>query len=56
MLREKHVNVDASVVDVETGLEQKTNDFKFTWCEYSGEPFKRMVVPDTYRGASKCLP
>lgn len=42
----------ASVVDVRTGKEQLTNDFRFTWCREDGEPLKRMVVPMTYQGKS----
>lgn len=43
-----HVFVQANVVDPLTGAEQKTNDFKFTWCDDGGEPLRRMVVPQTY--------
>lgn len=46
----QHVFVQAKVVDVATGSEQHTNDFKFTWCEQEGEPLHRMVVPQTYAG------
>jgi acyl-coenzyme A thioesterase 9 len=35
---------------VKTGSEQTTNDFRFTWCRESGEPLKRIVVPQTYKG------
>ena len=64
---EQHVFVKASVVDVESGLEQKTNDFKFTWCcddetdHWSTSQLKepiylqRMVVPQTYAGMSYIL-
>ena len=49
----QHVGVKANVVDVRTGTEQLTNDFRFTWCREKGEePLKRMVVPMTYQGAS----
>ncbi|KAF7795152.1 hypothetical protein EIP86_006300 [Pleurotus ostreatoroseus] len=47
-----HVGVKANVVDVRTGKEQMTNDFRFTWCREDGERLGRMVVPMTYEGAS----
>ncbi|KLO11665.1 Thioesterase/thiol ester dehydrase-isomerase [Schizopora paradoxa] len=43
-----HVFVQANVVDPLTGAEQKTNDFRFTWCDDGGEPLQRVVVPQTY--------
>ncbi|EJF60136.1 Thioesterase/thiol ester dehydrase-isomerase [Dichomitus squalens] len=43
-----HVWVHADVVDLETGTEQRTNDFRFTWCRETGPPLKRIVVPKTY--------
>ncbi|KAF8175154.1 hypothetical protein BJ912DRAFT_1064398 [Pholiota molesta] len=51
-----HVGVKANVVDVQTGLEQTTNDFRFTWCQERGAPAAaarelRQVVPKTYREA-----
>ncbi|THH16286.1 hypothetical protein EW146_g4324 [Bondarzewia mesenterica] len=46
-----HVGVQANVVDVETGLEQMTNDFRFTWCREEGAPLARKVVPKTYKEA-----
>lgn len=46
----KHVGVKANVVDVRTGREQLTNDFRFTWCREDGESLGRMVVPMTYEG------
>ena len=46
----KHVGVKANVVDIRTGTEQMTNDFRFTWCREDGEPLKRTVVPMTYQG------
>ncbi|KAG6845152.1 hypothetical protein H0H87_012948 [Tephrocybe sp. NHM501043] len=45
-----HVGVKADVVDVRTGLEQNTNDFRFTWCRDHGEGVPRKVVPKTYKG------
>lgn len=42
--------VQANVVDPLTGAEQKTNDFRFTWCDDGGEPLQRVVVPQTYAG------
>lgn len=46
-----HVGVKANVVDIRTGSEQMTNDFRFTWCREDGEPLQRMVVPMTYQEA-----
>lgn len=40
----------ANVVDVQTGLEQTTNDFRFTWCKDEGHGVARKVVPKTYQG------
>jgi len=48
----QHVGVKANVVDVKTGSEQTTNDFRFTWCREQGEGIPRMVVPKTYKGMS----
>jgi len=48
-----HVGVKANVVDVQTGQEQTTNDFRFTWCQELGKasPDLRKVVPETYTEA-----
>ncbi|KZT05215.1 Thioesterase/thiol ester dehydrase-isomerase [Laetiporus sulphureus 93-53] len=46
-----HVGVQANVVDVATGKEQTTNDFRFTWCTDYQLPLKRKVVPKTYKEA-----
>jgi len=46
-----HVGVQANVVDVNTGFEQTTNDFRFTWCREGSEPLQRRVVPKTYKEA-----
>ncbi|KIY51616.1 Thioesterase/thiol ester dehydrase-isomerase [Fistulina hepatica ATCC 64428] len=46
-----HIGVTAAVVDVETGSEQTTNEFRFTWCRGDGQPLARVVVPKTYREA-----
>ncbi|EKM52604.1 uncharacterized protein PHACADRAFT_149409 [Phanerochaete carnosa HHB-10118-sp] len=46
-----HVGVEANVVDIRTGSEQMTNDFRLTWCREDGEPLKRVVVPMTYQEA-----
>ncbi|KAI0742690.1 Thioesterase/thiol ester dehydrase-isomerase [Daedaleopsis nitida] len=43
-----HVWVHADVVNLETGAEQRTNDFRFTWCREYGPPLKRIVIPKTY--------
>lgn len=42
--------MQADVVDAQSGTEQTTNDFKFTWCEMEGAPLQRVVVPQTYAG------
>ncbi|KAF9446546.1 Thioesterase/thiol ester dehydrase-isomerase [Macrolepiota fuliginosa MF-IS2] len=48
-----HVGVKANVVDVTTGSEQTTNDFRFTWAQEHGKgsPIPRKVVPKTYQEA-----
>ncbi|KAF8797711.1 Thioesterase/thiol ester dehydrase-isomerase [Phlegmacium glaucopus] len=56
-----HVGVQANVVDVKTGSEQTTNDFRFTWCQESLTSSTsisasalispRQVVPKTYKEA-----
>ncbi|KAK7035389.1 hypothetical protein VNI00_011920 [Paramarasmius palmivorus] len=45
-----HVGVKANVVNIKTGSEQTTNDFRFTWCKEHGEE-TRKVVPKTYQEA-----
>jgi len=46
-----HVRVQANVVDVKTGFEQTTNDFRFTWCCDEKLALPRKVVPKTYKEA-----
>lgn len=46
----QHVRVEANVVDVSTGLEETTNDFRFTWVVENGPPLSMNVVPKTYEG------
>ncbi|KAJ7482314.1 Thioesterase/thiol ester dehydrase-isomerase [Mycena galericulata] len=48
-----HVAVTANVVDVETGNEHTTNEFRFTWCcdGKSAGSVGRKVVPKTYKEA-----
>ncbi|KAG1728865.1 Thioesterase/thiol ester dehydrase-isomerase [Suillus paluster] len=46
-----HVGVQANVVDVRTGHEQTTNDFRFTWYPDDGAAVLRTVVPKTYQEA-----
>jgi hypothetical protein len=46
----QHVGVQANVVEVRTGREQTTNDFRFTWYPDDGAPVLRQVVPKTYQG------
>ena len=46
------------MVDPATGLEQNTNDFKFTWCidaSDSSHVLKRTVVPQTYSGMAHVI-
>lgn len=43
-----HVRVEANVVDVSTGLEETTNDFRFTWAVEDGPRLSRNAVPKTY--------
>ncbi|KAG6332320.1 hypothetical protein ID866_6767 [Astraeus odoratus] len=45
-----HVRVQASVVDVQTGNEETTNDFRFTWARDDGQSVSRIIVPKTYQG------
>ncbi|KAG1865956.1 hypothetical protein F4604DRAFT_1581659 [Suillus subluteus] len=45
----QHVGVQANVVDVRTGHEQTTNDFRFTWYPDDGGAVVRQVVPKTYQ-------
>ncbi|KAJ6554055.1 Thioesterase/thiol ester dehydrase-isomerase [Mycena vulgaris] len=49
----RHVAVTANVVDVETGNERTTNEFRFTWCrdDDSALTVSRKVVPKTYKEA-----
>jgi hypothetical protein len=43
--------VTANVVDVKTGTERTTNEFRFTWCRTGdGEKLDRTIVPKTYAG------
>lgn len=51
----QHVGVQANVVDVATGKEQTTNDFRFTWCRDHGDLLSRKVVPRTYKGMLCCM-
>ncbi|OAX32604.1 Thioesterase/thiol ester dehydrase-isomerase [Rhizopogon vinicolor AM-OR11-026] len=46
-----HVGVEANVMDVRTGHEETTNDFRFTWCPDDGAAVPRRVVPKTYQEA-----
>ncbi|RPD60785.1 Thioesterase/thiol ester dehydrase-isomerase [Lentinus tigrinus ALCF2SS1-6] len=50
-----HVWVHADVVNLDTGTEQRTNDFRFTWCRENGPPLRRMVVPKTYGEAMQWI-
>lgn len=43
-----HVGVTANVVDVRTGKEETTNEFRFTWSREDGPPLNRTLVPRTY--------
>ncbi|KAJ7141865.1 Thioesterase/thiol ester dehydrase-isomerase [Mycena crocata] len=48
-----HVAVTANVVDVQTGSEHTTNEFRFTWCrdDAAASVPRRKVVPKTYQEA-----
>ncbi|KAJ7619430.1 Thioesterase/thiol ester dehydrase-isomerase [Roridomyces roridus] len=48
-----HVGVTANVVDVKTGNERTTNEFRFTWCrdDALASSVTRKVVPRTYKEA-----
>lgn len=38
------------MVDVKTGAEQTTNDFRFTWFPVTKPDSLRMVIPKSYKG------
>ncbi|KAF7326874.1 hypothetical protein MVEN_02581300 [Mycena venus] len=48
-----HVAVTANVVDVRSGEELQTNEFRFTWCrdDSASSVPRRKVVPKTYKEA-----
>ncbi|KAF7297175.1 hypothetical protein MIND_00950600 [Mycena indigotica] len=48
-----HIGVIANVVDVDTGEERTTNEFRFTWCrdDPADKVPKRKIVPRTYKEA-----
>ncbi|KAI5993806.1 thioesterase thiol ester dehydrase-isomerase [Pisolithus orientalis] len=46
-----HVRVVASVVNVQTGHDETTNDFRFTWAGDDGKSTPRIIVPKTYQEA-----
>ncbi|KAJ7353549.1 Thioesterase/thiol ester dehydrase-isomerase [Mycena albidolilacea] len=48
-----HVAVTANVVDVQTGNESTTNEFRFTWCrdDSASSVPRRQIVPKTYKEA-----
>lgn len=46
-----HVRVVAGVVNVQTGHEETTNDFRFTWARDDGKSTPRIIVPKTYQEA-----
>ncbi|KAF7373405.1 hypothetical protein MSAN_00550100 [Mycena sanguinolenta] len=48
-----HVAVTANVVDVQTGNESTTNEFRFTWCRDDSDSSvpRRKIVPKTYKEA-----
>ena len=52
---EQHSTVKADVVDVQSGKELTTNDFRFTWCDEEGPSLSRRVVPKTYQGIHRML-
>ncbi|KAF8464814.1 HotDog domain-containing protein [Gautieria morchelliformis] len=50
-----HATVNARVVDIESGKELTTNDFRFTWCDDHGPALGRTVVPKTYQEAMEWI-
>lgn len=52
----QNVCVQANVLNVETGEEEKTNEFHFTWGVEGSKPLQKSVVPVTYTGSSTLLP
>jgi acyl-coenzyme A thioesterase 9 len=53
-LLKQHVGVRANVVNVGTGEEQNTNDFRFTWMgEHETSSLPRKVVFKTYKGKTE---
>ena len=46
----QHVKVQANVVDVKSGREETTNDFRFTFAKDDGVDGTPIIVPETYQG------
>lgn len=46
----QHVRVQANVVDVKTGREETTNDFRFTFARDDGYHEVPRIIPRTYHG------
>lgn len=48
----QHVRVQANVVDVKSGREETTNDFRFTFAKDDSCHGMPRIVPRTYQGAN----
>lgn len=46
----QHVRVQANVVDINTGREETTNDFRFTFAKDDRRDEMPRIVPRTYQG------
>lgn len=46
----QHVRVQANVVDVKTGQEETTNDFRFTLAKDDACHDMPIIIPRTYQG------
>ena len=50
IMETQHVRVQANVVDVKTGREETTNDFRFTFARDDGPHEIPNIIPRTYQG------
>lgn len=48
----QHVRVQANVIDVQTGQEETTNDFRFTFAQDDSHHGMPRIVPRTYQGVN----
>ena len=51
----QHVRVQANVVDVKTGREETTNDFRFTFTKDDRRCELPRIVPKTYQGMNALI-